>query len=272
MTAPETDDELATVSVLLVTAGFGSDGGARLEEMALGSVEALVVSPIRTAATPHTVLAATDVQPALGPDNGRGSAVWAGLQRTVGTVLVVVDLDRHGVPSPADVRALAQACTGDAQVVLGVNPLPASDPVLDHLVRPALALHHPHLAHLRSPLASAWSVRRDNLEMLPIPVGEGAALAALLDTDNLFGVDAVREVRLGSWRSASADGDTTEAGQRLRTAIQVLAVLERRLPQRLSLPEDPVGLPGTDERVRVDECPPAAALPGYLAHLQQRRA
>ncbi len=218
------------------------------------------------------VVAASQTHPELGPGAGLGAALWVALQTTGSEILVVVDVDRSGLPDVAEAAALAERLTSpDVQLALGGAPrrgattaaapdgeLPC-DALTDLVLAPSLAIHHPHLAWLADPRPALWAVRREHLEMLPIPVGVGAEVAVLLDTDLMYGSDSIVEVPIGEGSPATACPGRPAATQ--HDATQLHVVLERRLPQRLPVSEEPVTLgPST---IRVDECPPTAALAGY---------
>ena len=63
--------------------------------------------------------------------------------------------------------------------------------------QPLISLWRPELAGVIQPLAGEWSARRTLLESLNFPSGYGIEFAALIDTYERLGLDAVAQVDLG---------------------------------------------------------------------------
>lgn len=199
-----------------------------------------------------TWLRAAEVVPAHGTGPGRGEAIWKGLFATRGKVVVVIAPE---TPDPAGVlRAVTAPFAADDSLgmVCGVGPTEAE--VNRLLARPLLALHAPQLADLRDPTSQEWAVRRDLVEMLPLSVGAGVDLALRLDVENLEGRAAILEVDL----PGAAAPDLTPV-----TTAQLVSAVERRMPVRMALPDEPIELPGVAGSVPVHERPPVASVPGY---------
>jgi len=153
------------------------------------------------------VYRASDVAPGLGTFPGKGEALWKSLLVTRGDLLVFVgaDLTHWG---PHFVTGLLGPLLADPQVLLvkgfyerlytGADGSTSADGgrVTELVARPLLSLWWPGLAGVVQPLAGEWAVRRELMESLPVPVGYGVELAALLDTAARHGLDAIAQVDL----------------------------------------------------------------------------
>lgn len=257
--------EDVAASLLLLTSGSGQAETEWLEQAGSGYRDLAIVTTGQPADGTGAIKAGQH-RPELGDGLGLGASFWVGLWLTAHEIIVVADHDRlRTMPQVGDLRQLVAAFDDpEIQVAIARPANPTDDVLTNTLVRGAITLHHPHLADLADPRPALWAVRRDHIEMLPSPIGEGAELAALLDTDLMYGRAGIAEVETsadwGAGRGARADQ---------RAAVQLLTALERRLPQRLPFPDDSVQT--ADGLARVDEAPPVSAVPGYLTQLTQRR-
>ena len=95
--------------------------------------------------------------------------------------------------------------------------------VTELVARPLLALHRPPLRELVQPLAGEWAVRRSLFESLRVPTGYAVELAALVDTLDTLGLDAIAQVDLG--RRAHRHQDLLDLGL---MATQLTAAMGRR--------------------------------------------
>ncbi len=198
-------------------------------------------------------LVAGEVAPEHGGYPGRGEAVWKSLFATRAEILVVADSSPELVETTL---ALLESLLADDDRTLATGYQKGVDDLLTTFVaRPLLALHAPQLSRLRQPLSRNWAVRRDMLEMLPVPVGAGADIALLLDVEAMEGVDAIAEVALPSPRREPAPEPWR--------AAQIVTAIERRMPMRMPFGEDPVLLGNPPVGVEVRERPPAAGVAGY---------
>jgi glucosyl-3-phosphoglycerate synthase len=281
-------DEEATVGD--VVAGVRR---AWVEEVPL--VDELVVidsdSTDRTAevarAAGATVHAAASVLPELGPARGKGEALWKALHVSTGDVLVFLDADLIEW-GPHFVTGLLAPLLTDPGVALvkAVYDRPLLDAdgheaetggrVTELVARPLLALHRPDLAGLVQPLAGEWAVRRSAFERFSVPVGYGVEIAALVDTADLLGPEAIAQVDLGRRTHRHHRHDTLGP-----MAVQVLAAVEARL-DRGSLPRGegavltqydrtPEGFVPRPRRVDLAERPPARSVAGYAERVGVRR-
>lgn len=225
------------------------------------------------------VHAAAHVRPDLGPAQGKGEALWKSLHVTTGDLLVFLDADLiewgpHFVPG-----LVGPLLTDPAAVLVKAvyhRPLLDADGrevesggrVTELVARPVLALHFPELAHVVQPLSGEWAIRRAAFERMPVPLGYGVEIAALIDTCQVHGPEGVAQVDLGRRTHRHHRHDTLGP-----MAVQVLAAVERRLGERTE--GDAVLVPlrqfvpvegGFEPRMRrvdVAERPPAVDVPGY---------
>jgi glucosyl-3-phosphoglycerate synthase len=152
---------------------------------------------------------AAEIRADLGTARGKGEAMWKSLFVTGGDLIVfmdadLVDWDTHFVPG-----LLGPLLTDPAvQIAKGVYQRPfldgATGPtsyeggrVTELVARPLLALEVPELAGLVQPLAGEWAVRRSLFASLRVPTGYGVEVAALIDTLDRCGLDAIAQVDLG---------------------------------------------------------------------------
>ena len=70
--------------------------------------------------------------------------------------------------------------------------------VTELVARPLIRLLFPELVDLHQPLAGEWAVRRSVFEQLHVPTGYAVELAALVDVQRCFGLDAIAQVDLGT--------------------------------------------------------------------------
>lgn len=222
-----------------------------------------------------TVHRAADIRPDLGWQPGKGEAMWKSLFVTTGDVLVfmdadLLDWDTHFVPGLLG----PLLSSPDVVLVKGFYERPfvtAADTtafeggrVTELVARPLIALHFPELAGLVQPLAGEWAVRRSHFADLYVPTGYGVELAALVDTAEVLGIDAIAQVDLG--RRAHRHQALHDLGA---MATQVIAAAARRRgspsPETIDLrqfrPGDGLVAPLV-RQVAVGERPPAAPLMG----------
>jgi glucosyl-3-phosphoglycerate synthase len=217
---------------------------------------------------------AADIRPDLGSVPGKGEAMWKSLFVTTGDILVFMDADltdwdTHFVPG---LLGPLLTCSGvvlvkgfyDRPFVSGNDTAAYEGGRVTELVaRPLIALHHPELAGLVQPLAGEWAVRRRHFERLSVPTGYAVELAALVDTLDVLGLDAIAQVDLG--RRAHRHQTLHDLGT---MSTQVMAAVARRAG---TLSTETVELrqyrPGDDalvavaHQVAVGERPPAG---GFL--------
>jgi glucosyl-3-phosphoglycerate synthase len=234
-----------------------------------------------------TVHAAASVLPELGVARGKGEALWKALHVSTGDLLVFLDADliqwgTHFVsgllgplltdPGVALVKAVYDRPLLDAEG----REAETGGRVTELVARPLLALHRPDLAGLVQPLAGEWAVRRSAFERFSVPVGYGVEIAALVDTADLYGPEAIAQVDLGRRTHRHHRHDTLGP-----MAVQVLAAVEARLDRGSGAPRDGVTLTQYDRspegfvprprHVDLAERPPAVSVQGYAEASEVRR-
>ncbi len=174
-----------------------------------------------------------DVRPDLGVRAGKGEALWKSLFVTSADLLVFIDADltewgSHFVtglvgPLLASDATLLVKGFYDRQLDFGEGIAAEGGRVTELVARPWLALNRPELSAVVQPLAGEWAVRRAHFERLSVPVGYGIEIAALIDTADRAGVEAIAQVDLG--RRAHRHQNLHDLGA---MAYELLAVAERR--------------------------------------------
>jgi glucosyl-3-phosphoglycerate synthase len=200
-----------------------------------------------------------DIRPDLGSVPGKGEAMWKSLFVTTGDLVVfmdadLLDWDTHFVPGLLG----PLLTTEQVQLVKGFyeRPFLAGDVVAPYeggrvtelVARPLIALHFAELTGVLQPLAGEWAVRRSLIESLSVPTGYAVDIAALLDTVNAHGVEALAQVDLG--RRAHRHQALRDLGA---MATQVIAAMESRWTGKASPDTATLG----DHDVPLGERPPA---------------
>jgi glucosyl-3-phosphoglycerate synthase len=186
------------------------------EELHGGLVDDLVV--LDSGSTDDTAQVAADhgarvvrldeVFPALPVMRGKGEAMWRALAATDADLVVFVDADLRSFTASYITGLLGPLLTDpgiqlvkavyERPLVEGDSVVPAGGGRVTELVaRPLLNLYWPQLAGIIQPLAGEYAARRSLLSRLPFPVGYGVEFALLVDTAEMFGVDAIAQVDLG---------------------------------------------------------------------------
>lgn len=156
-----------------------------------------------------TVHRAADIRPDLGPRTGKGEAMWKSLFVTRGDLIAfmdadLLDWDTHFVPGllgPLLTSPGVQLVKGFYQrpFTAGGESAPFEGGRVTELVaRPLIALLFSELRDLVQPLAGEWAVRRALFASLSVPSGYAVELAALVDTLDLHGLEAIAQVDLGT--------------------------------------------------------------------------
>lgn len=225
-----------------------------------------------------TVYKSSEVAPELGSFPGKGEAMWKALFVSQGALLVFIDADLTVWTTQFVVSLLGPlldrpetllvkgfyrrllAAEGSAQDQGGR--------VTELVARPLLNLWWPALASVVQPLAGEWAARRSLLETLPVPVGYGVEMAALLDTYERHGIETLAQVDLG--RRGHQHQSVLDLGV---MAAELMGVAHRRIGP--TGPVGPVGPAGRTLRqfdpasgwtvrpVPMAERPPAAEVPAY---------
>ncbi|MEU0314860.1 glucosyl-3-phosphoglycerate synthase [Nocardioides sp. NPDC006273] len=176
------------------------------------------------------VYASAAIRPDLGSYPGKGEAMWKSQFVTTGELIVFMDADLTEWDTHF-VRGLVGPLLNNPRIELvkgfyrrpGEHGLDGGR-VTELVARPLLALHRRPLRDLIQPLAGEWSIRRSLFERLPVPVGYGVELAALVDTLDTRGMDAIAQVDLG--QRAHSHQDLFDLGL---MATQIVGMMSRRL-------------------------------------------
>jgi len=277
----------ASVSVILParevadTIGEVLDGIAPLEAAGLVD-EVLVIDAASRDGTAAVaagrgarVLDESAVLPEHGAALGKGDAMWRGLARASGDVVVFLDADTEDFAAEFVLGLLGPIlCEPGVAFVKGAfrRPLRVGATVVpdgggrvtELVARPYLNLHVPELAGFRQPLAGEIAAERGLLERLPFPVGYGVEIAMLIDALRAVGLERLAQVDLGTRQNRHQSLQDLSA-----MALAVLAAAERRVLGGAALEEaapGPLLVPdGDDLRLRsvvVDERPPLVSLRG----------
>ncbi|TQL69048.1 glucosyl-3-phosphoglycerate synthase [Nocardioides albertanoniae] len=176
------------------------------------------------------VFASAAIRPDLGTYPGKGEAMWKSQFVTTGELIVFMDADLTDWDTHF-VRGLLGPLVNNPtiELVKGFYHRPGEHGldggrVTELVARPLLALHRPPLRDLIQPLAGEWSIRRSLFERLSVPTGYGVELAALVDTLDTRGMDAIAQVDLGR-RDHSHQG-LFDLGL---MATQIVGMMSRRL-------------------------------------------
>ena len=154
-----------------------------------------------------TVYSAAQIRPDLGWRPGKGEAMWKSLFVATGDIVVFIDGDLTTF-TPDYVTGLLGPLLTDADIALvkgfydrsldgAEYGIAQGGRVTELMARPVINLWWPDLAGVIQPLAGEWAARRSLLESLAIPSGYGVELAALIDTYEQCGLDALAQVDLG---------------------------------------------------------------------------
>ncbi|WP_169542302.1 glucosyl-3-phosphoglycerate synthase [Solirubrobacter soli] len=205
------------------------------------------------------------LQPAYGPAQGKGDALWRGLSATTGELICFLDTDTTdfdprlalGVLGPllADPRLafVKGHFRRPFKTTGGIDPN-GGGRVTELLARPYLNLHFPELAGFHQPLAGEVAATRELLEQLAFPVGYGVEIANLIDAHRLVGLERMAQTDLGTRQNRHQSLRALS-----RMAFEVLAAAERRTHSSTAVP-GPLVLPdGETLTTRTDERPPLSA-------------
>jgi glucosyl-3-phosphoglycerate synthase len=176
------------------------------------------------------VYASAAIRPDLGSYPGKGEAMWKSQFVTTGELIVFMDADLTEWDTHF-VRGLVGPLVNNPTIdlVKGYYRRPGEHGldggrVTELVARPLLALHRRPLRDLIQPLAGEWSIRRSLFERLRVPVGYGVELAALVDTLDTRGMDAIAQVDLG--QRDHSHQDLFDLGL---MATQIVGMMSRRL-------------------------------------------
>jgi len=278
-------DEEATVGA--VASRILADLGALVDEVVVidsDSTDATSEVARRAGAVVHS---AADIRPELGAVAGKGEALWKSQFVTRGDLVVFVDADLVDWGTHFVTGLLGPLLTrDDIHLVKAVYDRPMLDDsgneeeqggrVTELVARPWLGLHRPELAGIVQPLSGEWAIRRSSFAGFSVPVGYGVEIAAVLDTADRFGVEAIAQVDLGLRTHRHHRHDTLGL-----MAVQVLAAADHRrvaavvgdvaARETVDLTQYSRGVVGFEPHVTavaIGERPPAASV-GMPAHAER---
>ena len=175
-----------------------------------------------------TVVSADDVLPEFGPALGKGDVLWRSVHVARGDVIVWLDADLQSYTDDY-LTQLIEPFTDNDDVVLVRPDYPRTlhgeatggGRVTEATAKPALRSWHPHLSHIRQPLAGEYAIRRDVAESLPFEIDYGVEIGLLIDVAANYGTDSIAQVELPArvHRNRPDEELIEPARQVLRTAL-----------------------------------------------------
>ena len=217
-----------------------------------------------------------EVLPGIGPERGKGNALWKSLFVCDGDLICWVDADVRNF-TPEFVTRLVAPLMADPAVgfVKGyyrrpLDTLPTGGGRVTELVaRPLLSSLFPHLAHIVQPLSGEYAGRRELLERIPFVEGWGVELGLLIDLAAEFGVDVIAQADLGvrEHRNRPLHELSPQAMEVLLTALRRAGVAPDSISNRLVTFDEHFTPHATSVDVR--ERPPMLTVPSYRAKLSR---
>lgn len=148
---------------------------------------------------------AIDGSGAARPSHGKGKALATSLRLSTGDLVAWCDADLVDFDERFIVGTLGPlVCDPELVFVKGTYARPSTGAgegggrVTELTARPAIGLLLPHLSGFDQPLSGEFAGRRSALEKISFVADYGVDLALLIDMVELFGVDRVVQVDLGS--------------------------------------------------------------------------
>lgn len=244
-----------TISVVLPALNEAATVGAVIDTitpMLGGLVDELIVldsgstdeTEARARAAGARVVHREEALPEVPPQPGKGEALWRSLAATTGDVIVFIDSDLID-PDPMFVpRLVGPILTGDGiHLVRGFyrRPIKVGDGedangggrVTELVARPLLAALRPELGAVMQPLGGEYAGTRELLTSVPFAPGYGVEIGILIDTYDMFGLEAIAQVNLGV--RTHRNRPLSELGPMSRQIIATLLT-------RCGIPDSGVGL------------------------------
>ena len=235
-------DEAATVGAVVDTITPMLGGlGDELIVLDSGSTDE---TEARALAAGARVVHREEALPEVPPQPGKGEALWRSLAATTGDVIVFIDSDLID-PDPMFVpRLVGPILTGDGiHLVRGFyrRPIKLGDGqdangggrVTELVARPLLAALRPELGAVMQPLGGEYAGTRELLTSVPFAPGYGVEIGILIDTYDMFGLEAIAQVNLGV--RTHRNRPLSELGPMSRQIIATLLT-------RCGIPDSGVGL------------------------------
>lgn len=147
--------------------------------------------------------------PEVPPQPGKGEALWRSLAATSGDVIVFIDSDLIDADPMFVPRLVGPLLTADGiHLVRGFYRRPlkvgtteeatGGGRVTELVARPLLAALRPELGGVLQPLGGEYAGTRELLTAVPFAPGYGVEIGILIDTYDMFGLDAIAQVNLGA--------------------------------------------------------------------------
>lgn len=149
------------------------------------------------------VVNADDVLSEYGPAAGKGDVLWRSAHIARGEVIVWLDADLRSF-TPDYLTSLVQPFASNPNITL-VKPDYArtlhgqpsgGGRITERTAKPVLRSLHPHLAHIRQPLAGEYAIRRAAARNVPFEIDYGVEIGLLIDIADTYGVDSIAQVEL----------------------------------------------------------------------------
>ena len=165
----------------------------------------------------------------LAESGGKGRGMAAGLEATMGNLVVFLDADVENTSGEFVTSLLGPLLIeDDVALVKGFYDRPlhgtpgGGGRVTELMARPLIEVLFPDLVEVRQPLAGETASRRWVLEKLELAPGYGVELGLLLDVAIRIGVGAIAQVDLGTrvHRNRPLDELRPQAVEVLRAALE----------------------------------------------------
>lgn len=182
----------------------------------------------RASAAGAHVIDANAVLPDFGPALGKGDVLWRSVHVARGDVIVWLDADLRSYTPEYLTNLIAPLDNDDAIALVRPDyPRTIDDRptgggrVTERTAKPALRTWHPHLAHIKQPLAGEYAIRREVAESLPFEIDYGVEIGLLIDVAASYGIQSIAQVELPArvHRNRPDDELKEPSRQVLRTAM-----------------------------------------------------
>ena len=149
------------------------------------------------------VISADEFLAEFGPALGKGDVLWRSVHAARGDVIVWLDADLRSYTDDY-LTHLIQPLDNDDAIALVRPDYPRTldgrptggGRITERTAKPALRAWHPHLAHIRQPLAGEYAIRRDVAASLPFEIDYGVEIGLLIDVAAAYGTASIAQVEL----------------------------------------------------------------------------
>ena len=149
------------------------------------------------------VISADHVLPEFGPALGKGDVLWRSVHVARGELIVWLDADLRSYTDDYLTKLIEPLDNDDAIALVRPDYPRTLDGhptgggrITERTAKPALRTWHPHLAHIRQPLAGEYAIRRDVAASLPFEIDYGVEIGLLIDVAATYGVASIAQVQL----------------------------------------------------------------------------